>query len=190
MYSHSCVLLAQQPSCAAGALRHAKGRGTSQLLVSTPSWPYYCRRSHGCGARALTWCASRPPLPVLVQAVRIAAVLAGRPPLPVLVQVNTSGEESKYGVEPGECVALAKHVHDSCKHLRLAGLMTIGMPGAGLRGGVRTGGVPCQVRGCKGVCALPVFHARCGMPLGTRAGLRMQGNVPRRDCCVRGRMVF
>lgn len=52
----------------------------------------------------------------------------GRDPLPVLVQVNTSGEESKYGVEPKDCVALARHIHESCKHLRLAGLMTIGMP--------------------------------------------------------------
>ncbi|KAL4457402.1 hypothetical protein ABPG75_012267 [Micractinium tetrahymenae] len=42
--------------------------------------------------------------------------------------VNTSGEESKYGVEPKDCVALARHIHESCKHLRLAGLMTIGMP--------------------------------------------------------------
>ncbi|GAB4820898.1 hypothetical protein N2152v2_007944 [Parachlorella kessleri] len=52
----------------------------------------------------------------------------GRPPLPVFVQVNTSGEESKYGVEPGDCVELARHVHDNCSNLRLAGLMTIGMP--------------------------------------------------------------
>ena len=32
----------------------------------------------------------------------------------VLVQVNTSGEESKYGVEPDACTALAKHIYDSC----------------------------------------------------------------------------
>lgn len=53
----------------------------------------------------------------------------GRDPLSVYVQVNTSGEESKYGVEPGEdCVALCKHVATLCPHLRLAGLMTIGQP--------------------------------------------------------------
>ncbi|PRW55987.1 proline synthase co-transcribed bacterial-like protein -like [Chlorella sorokiniana] len=52
----------------------------------------------------------------------------GRPPLAVFVQVNTSGEESKYGVEPQDCVALARHIHTSCSNLRLAGLMTIGMP--------------------------------------------------------------
>ena len=44
------------------------------------------------------------------------------------LQVNTSGEETKYGVEPAEAVSLAKYIHEQCKHLRLAGLMTIGMP--------------------------------------------------------------
>jgi uncharacterized pyridoxal phosphate-containing UPF0001 family protein len=53
----------------------------------------------------------------------------GRPPLPVFMQVNTSGEESKHGVEPADCLALARHIHEQCKHLRFAGLMTIGMPG-------------------------------------------------------------
>ena len=59
-----------------------------------------------------------------------AAVAAlGRPPLTVFVQVNTSGEESKYGVDPEEqCVSLAKHIATNCPHLHLAGLMTIGMP--------------------------------------------------------------
>ena len=45
------------------------------------------------------------------------------------MQVNTSGEESKHGVEPADCLALARHIHEQCKHLRFAGLMTIGMPG-------------------------------------------------------------
>jgi uncharacterized pyridoxal phosphate-containing UPF0001 family protein len=60
-----------------------------------------------------------------------AAGAAAQPPrrLDVFVQVNTSGEESKHGVEPGEpCVALARHVAERCPHLRLAGLMTIGQP--------------------------------------------------------------
>ena len=43
-------------------------------------------------------------------------------------QVNTSGEESKYGVEPGDVVPLARHVATRCPHLRLGGLMTIGQP--------------------------------------------------------------
>lgn len=51
----------------------------------------------------------------------------GRKPLKVLVQVNTSGEESKSGVEPSGCVELAKHVSLNCPNLEFSGLMTIGM---------------------------------------------------------------
>ncbi|KAL9243496.1 hypothetical protein vseg_017375 [Gypsophila vaccaria] len=51
----------------------------------------------------------------------------GRSPLKVLVQVNTSGEESKFGVEPSGCVDLARHVHLNCPNLEFSGLMTIGM---------------------------------------------------------------
>lgn len=46
--------------------------------------------------------------------------------LRVMVQVNTSGEESKSGVEPGDALALAKHIVDNCPNLQLFGLMTIG----------------------------------------------------------------
>ncbi|EME41615.1 hypothetical protein DOTSEDRAFT_90415 [Dothistroma septosporum NZE10] len=46
--------------------------------------------------------------------------------LRVLVQVNTSGEESKSGVEPREATELCKHVRERCPSLQLAGLMTIG----------------------------------------------------------------
>ena len=49
-----------------------------------------------------------------------------RNPLDIYVQVNTSGEESKFGVEPQDCVSLAEHVHKECDVLRFAGLMTIG----------------------------------------------------------------
>ncbi|KAI4306122.1 hypothetical protein L6164_029429 [Bauhinia variegata] len=52
----------------------------------------------------------------------------GRNPLRVLVQVNTSGEASKSGVDPSNCVELAKHVKFSCPNLLFSGLMTIGMP--------------------------------------------------------------
>ncbi|XP_064968605.1 uncharacterized protein LOC135614791 isoform X7 [Musa acuminata AAA Group] len=51
----------------------------------------------------------------------------GRKPLKVLVQVNTSGEESKFGVDPSYCVQLVKHVKLGCPNLIFAGLMTIGM---------------------------------------------------------------
>lgn len=48
--------------------------------------------------------------------------------LDVFVQVNTSGEETKHGVEPADAPALAKHVLEACPRLRFAGLMTIGQP--------------------------------------------------------------
>ena len=48
--------------------------------------------------------------------------------LDVYVQVNTSGEETKYGVEPGDATALARHVAQTCPNLRFSGLMTIGQP--------------------------------------------------------------
>lgn len=46
--------------------------------------------------------------------------------LRIYVQVNTSGEEEKSGVEPGEAYGLCKHVRENCSHLKLQGLMTIG----------------------------------------------------------------
>ncbi len=39
----------------------------------------------------------------------------------VFVQVNTSGEESKFGVEPANVVALCRFVQTSCPGLQLAG---------------------------------------------------------------------
>jgi hypothetical protein len=79
---------------------------------------------------------ARPPAPPpsrparqLADRLDRAVAAAGRAePLAVAVQVNTSGEESKHGVDPPEVVALAAHVARACPHLRLAGLMTIGMP--------------------------------------------------------------
>jgi pyridoxal phosphate enzyme (YggS family) len=47
--------------------------------------------------------------------------------LDVKVQVNTSGEESKSGVQPGaETTSLCTFVLEKCPALRLSGLMTIG----------------------------------------------------------------
>ncbi|KAK2739284.1 hypothetical protein FQN57_006619 [Myotisia sp. PD_48] len=47
--------------------------------------------------------------------------------LRVYVQVNTSGEESKSGVEPGApAVDLCRFIRDKCPHLKLQGVMTIG----------------------------------------------------------------
>ena len=48
-------------------------------------------------------------------------------PLPGIVQVNTSGEPQKGGVEDNAAAAaLAVHIHDTCPHLVLVGLMTVG----------------------------------------------------------------
>jgi len=49
--------------------------------------------------------------------------------LKVMVQVNTSGEESKSGCEPSECVSIVSHVLNNCPKLDFAGLMTIGKLG-------------------------------------------------------------
>ncbi len=44
----------------------------------------------------------------------------------ILIQVNTSGEESKFGVEPQKAVELAKQIAP-LKSLKIKGLMTIGL---------------------------------------------------------------
>ena len=49
--------------------------------------------------------------------------------LGIYVQVNTSGEESKSGVEPTEVVPLVLDIIEQCSHLSFQGLMTIGAPG-------------------------------------------------------------
>ena len=46
------------------------------------------------------------------------------PPLNVCIQVNISGEESKSGVTPEQCAALARHIQ-SLPHLQLRGLMAV-----------------------------------------------------------------
>jgi len=50
--------------------------------------------------------------------------------LGIYIQVNTSGEESKSGVSPGEeVIHLAKEISSECPMLSIDGLMTIGAPG-------------------------------------------------------------
>lgn len=49
-----------------------------------------------------------------------------RPLLKVFLQVNTSGEESKSGVEPDKLLDFAKFVKNECDKVKIAGLMTIG----------------------------------------------------------------
>eukprot|EP01024_Parvocaulis_polyphysoides_P013319 TRINITY_DN15210_c0_g1_i1.p1 TRINITY_DN15210_c0_g1~~TRINITY_DN15210_c0_g1_i1.p1 ORF type:complete len:284 (-),score=44.28 TRINITY_DN15210_c0_g1_i1:473-1324(-) len=58
-----------------------------------------------------------------------AAVLAAkREKLNVLIQVNTSGEDSKFGVEPNQSAAITKYIHENCSGLKVRGVMTIGRP--------------------------------------------------------------
>lgn len=49
--------------------------------------------------------------------------------LHIFIQVNTSGEDSKSGIEPAEAVSLCKEVSEQCDRLEIQGLMTIGAPG-------------------------------------------------------------
>jgi hypothetical protein len=48
--------------------------------------------------------------------------------LPIMIQINSSGEETKNGVDAGEVVGLARIIAAECEGLELAGLMTIGAP--------------------------------------------------------------
>merc|ERR1711879_518220 len=45
-----------------------------------------------------------------------------------MIQVNSSGEETKNGVESSDVAALARVIATECEGLELAGLMTIGAP--------------------------------------------------------------
>ncbi|WP_374438606.1 YggS family pyridoxal phosphate-dependent enzyme [Inhella sp.] len=56
---------------------------------------------------------------------------AGRAPLQVCLQVNISGEDSKHGVSPQDCLDLARSVA-TLPQLRLRGLMAIPAPAEGI----------------------------------------------------------
>ncbi|CAI9088371.1 OLC1v1022679C1 [Oldenlandia corymbosa var. corymbosa] len=87
----------------------------------------------------------------------------GRPPLKVFVQVNTSGENSKSGVEPSECVDLAKHVKSDCPNLQFSGLMTIGMPDYSSTPENFQALLNCRTEVCK---ALGVAESLCELSMG------------------------
>lgn len=87
----------------------------------------------------------------------------GRKPLKVLVQVNTSGEKSKYGVEPSECVELAKHVKFECPNLEFSGLMTIGMLDYSSRPENFEALSRCRTEVCK---ALGISEDQCELSMG------------------------
>ena len=52
-------------------------------------------------------------------------------PLRILLQVNTSGEETKGGVEPGDVLPVVSFILKQCPSLSFCGFMTIGKPGEG-----------------------------------------------------------
>lgn len=43
----------------------------------------------------------------------------------VLIEVNTSGELTKYGVEPEEALNLVRQISENCEYVRVKGLMTV-----------------------------------------------------------------
>ncbi|MCL7025995.1 hypothetical protein MKW94_006104 [Papaver nudicaule] len=88
---------------------------------------------------------------------------AGREPLKVLVQVNTSGETSKSGVEPSDCVNLVKHVKLGCPNLEFSGLMTIGMPDYTSTPENFRSLTNCRIEVCK---ALEITEDRCELSMG------------------------
>jgi pyridoxal phosphate enzyme (YggS family) len=47
-------------------------------------------------------------------------------PYAIMIEANTSGEETKNGAAPGECLSLAEKIISECKGLKIDGLMTIG----------------------------------------------------------------
>ncbi|CAM4702548.1 pyridoxal phosphate homeostasis protein [Caretta caretta] len=55
--------------------------------------------------------------------------------LKIMVQVNTSGEDSKHGLPPGEIVGTVEHIIKECPSLEFVGLMTIGSFGHDLSKG-------------------------------------------------------
>ncbi|WMV48763.1 hypothetical protein MTR67_042148 [Solanum verrucosum] len=87
----------------------------------------------------------------------------GRQPLKVLVQVNTSGEESKSGVDPSNCIELAKHVKLDCPNLEFSGLMTIGQPDYTSTPENFKTLLNCRTEVCK---ALGMAESRCELSMG------------------------
>ena len=57
-----------------------------------------------------------------------ACEAAGRPPLSIYIQVDTSGEDTKSGIDPADVVSFVQSIREECPSLIVAGLMTIGAP--------------------------------------------------------------
>jgi len=105
----------------------------------------------------------------------------------VFIEVNTSGEESKFGILPEEAVRLAEHI-SGLKNLKLAGLMTVG-PLAGDEKAVRKSfrllkGIFDQIKGLN----LPSVELKClsmGMSQDFEAAIEEGSNLVRI-----GRVIF
>ncbi len=80
------------------------------------------------------------------------------PPLQVCIQINTSGEASKSGVQPGEALALARDV-SRLPRLQLRGIMAIPQPAGG--------DVAAQLEACLEVRALYEQLRTAGLELDT-----------------------
>ncbi|KAG5011445.1 hypothetical protein JHK86_023706 [Glycine max] len=86
----------------------------------------------------------------------------GRKSLKVFVQVNTSGETSKFGVEPAQWVDLVKHI-TNCPNLEFCGLMTIGMLDYSSTPENFKTFSNCRSEVCK---ALGLLETQCELPMG------------------------
>ena len=141
-----------------------------ELLDKAPQMPRDVRWrfiGHLQSNKAKALCAGVPGLVAVetVDSVKLATLLntAWAPQaaaqesrrLDVYVQVNTSGEETKHGVEPTDATALARHVAESCPHLRFSGLMTIGQPDYSSRPENFTALLKCREELCKALGLQP-----------------------------------
>ena len=104
----------------------------AQILPKDIKWHFI---GHLQSSKASKLIREVPNLAVLetIDSVKLAGKLntacetAGRDPLHVFIQVDTSGEDTKSGVEDGpELDELLVYVKEKCPHLQIAGLMTIG----------------------------------------------------------------
>ena len=67
----------------------------------------------------------------LVLALRIDKILKNNGSSIIgFIQVNTSGEATKAGIQPGEAIQLGKDILEKCLHIKIQGFMTIGEAGS------------------------------------------------------------
>ena len=64
----------------------------------------------------------------LAKKLNTACEAAGRSLLSIYIQVDTSGEETKSGVDPNDVISFVQMIKAECPLLEVAGLMTIGAP--------------------------------------------------------------